>query len=109
VSEARVDMSVWVEGGQALLMALWSPRGEFDRWQPQFDEIVASLHGYSRQRDGAVPHIVLQRWHRGDDWRKLAARTELLLGPFTADRLAALNGMDLQHLPQPGYLIKSVQ
>jgi len=109
VSEARVDMSVWIEGGKALVMALWAPRSDVARWQSQFDTIVASLHGYNRKQDGAVPRIVLRSWKRGDDWHKLAAYSGLVLGRFTAQRLAALNGMDMQHLPAEGYLIKSVQ
>jgi len=109
VSEARVDLSVWIVGGKALVMALWAPRSEVARWQSQFDTIVASLHGYSHKRDGTVPHIVLRSWQRGDGWHKLAADSDSLLGAFTAQRLAALNGMDMGKFPAVGHLIKIVQ
>ena len=109
VSEARADISVWLHGGQALVMVLWAPRNDVARWQPQFDTIVASLHGYNRARDGAVPRIALHKWRRGDSWQRLAAASGMVLGPLTARHLAILNGMDADRTPPVGTTIKLVR
>ncbi|RMH50579.1 MAG: hypothetical protein D6682_06580 [Zetaproteobacteria bacterium] len=109
VSKARVDLSVWLQRDRALLLALWAPRDQAARWQGQFDTIVASLHRYSRSRDGAVPVITLCHWRHGDSWRKLARRSGMVLGPFTARRLAVLNGMDPEERPDDGEVVKLVR
>ncbi len=109
VSKARVDLSVWLHGGKALLLALWAPRDEVAAWQSQFDTIVASLHRYSRAKDGTVPKIVLHTWRADDSWKQIARRDGMVLGPFTARRLAVLNGMDARDHPEAGRLVKLVR
>jgi len=109
VSNARLDLSVWIEGGKALMLAMWCPRDEVGRWQSQFDMIFASFHGYNRDQDGSIPKIALVRWKSGDSWQSYAKRAHQLLGPMTAARLAVLNGMDAGTQPKVGRLIKIVR
>ncbi|MDX8409306.1 MAG: M48 family metalloprotease [Mariprofundales bacterium] len=109
VSKARLDLSVWIEGGKALLLAMWCPRDEVARWQPQFDMIFASFHGYNRDRDGSIPKIAVARWKSGDSWQGYATHSHNLLGPMTAARLAALNGMNAEVQPKIGRLVKIVR
>ncbi|MDQ6950380.1 MAG: M48 family metalloprotease [Mariprofundales bacterium] len=109
VSEARVDFSVWVLGGHALLIAMWCPRSEIDRWQGQFNAIISSFHAYRQDLDGTIPRIDLARWKVGDSWQRFADQSKQSLGPMTAAHLAVLNGFDVGTAPSVGYLIKLVR
>jgi len=42
---------------------------------------------------GGIPRIALHTWQANDSWEKLARHNQHILGRFTADKLAALNGM----------------
>jgi predicted Zn-dependent protease len=109
VSQAAIDMTVFLDGPQAFIVLLYSPRNEIDTYQPEFDQIWNSLRRYDITKDGDVPKIHNYLWKRGDSWEKLAARSNNILGRFTADRLAALNGMDVGKTPAPGTIIKNIQ
>jgi len=56
-----------------------------------------------------VPRIRLYTWKQGDNWKRLAKADHNILGRFTADKLAALNGMGLKESPKPGTIIKIVR
>jgi len=51
----------------------------------------------------------LHIWQQGDSWQALAKQSDNVLGRFTAERLAVLNGMDVQQTPKQGVLIKLVK
>ena len=109
VSEAAIDANVFLDGPRAFIILLYSPRKEAGKYQSQFDRIRDSFRRYDIAIDGDVPKIHNHIWKRGDSWEKLARSGNYVLGRFTADRLAALNGMDLKDVPAPGALVKDVR
>ena len=109
VSTAKIDARVFLRDSRAFIMVMWSERKEFVHHMRDFSRIAASFRQYNAKRDGGIPRITLHVWQPGDSWEKLAAEHHQILGRFTADKLAALNGMDLDTTPKPGYLVKSVR
>jgi len=109
VSRADIDATVFLDHSRAFLVALYCPRDEIEKYQSQFDLIRNSFRSYSVEVDGDIPRIHLYRWAKGDSWKSLAMRDKNILGHFTADRLAILNGMDISETPAPGTLIKIVR
>ncbi len=109
VSHAEILVHAFRKGPRLFLLLMWSEREAFARWKPQFDAIAASFRPYDRSRDGDVPRIALHRWKKGDSWEKLARQSGMILGPFTAERIAALNGMGSKQTPPEGFLIKTVR
>ncbi len=108
VSRASVVVHVFRRGPQAFVLFFWAPREDFARFQDTFARIAKSFHAYDPARDGVIPRIRLAHWKKGDTWRALAKRLGMPLGRFTAERLAALNGMGVEEVPPAGALIKIV-
>lgn len=109
VSFAMIDAHVFLQGSKAYLLTMWCDRDLFDKHTADFATIAKSFRSYDKQRDGDVPRITLRQWRAGDSWQALAASSNNILGRFTADRLAALNGMNLDEKPATGSLIKIVK
>lgn len=109
VSRAKIDAHVFLRGSRAFVLMMWSPRDEFDKHRGDFAKVAASFRSYDKKRDGDIPRIVLYQWRSGDSWQALAGRNRNMLGRFTADKLAALNGMAANESPKPGTLIKNVE
>jgi len=51
----------------------------------------------------------LHSWKKNDSWVKLARQSHQILGHFTAERIAALNGMDLSQTPRLKSIIKTIK
>jgi len=109
VSEARVHATVLLDGSRAYIMSMWSRRRDFEANRAEFDRIAVSFRHYDAVRDGDVPRISLHKWKPGDNWQMLADKSHNILGPLTAEKLAALNGMDLNQRPMPGTIIKTAR
>jgi len=109
VSQARVHITVLLNGPRAYVLSMWSQRPDFEANHAEFDRIAASFRHYDAARDGDIPRISLYKWKKGDNWQTLAARNHHILGPLTADKLAALNGMGLNQRPMPGAIIKTIR
>ncbi len=109
VSEAKIDARIFMRGRQAFIMLMWSPRSEFINHMAAFSNIARSFSDYADESEGDIPRITLHRWKRGDSWNKLAVMHNQILGRFTADKLAALNGMDVDEQPRVGEIIKTVR
>ncbi len=108
VSKAMIDARVFLKGPKAFIVLMWSERKSFASHRPAFDAIAASFRDYDIKRDGDVPRIMLHSWKVNDTWRRLARRSNMIFGRFTAEKFAALNGMDIRETPAPGELIKLV-
>lgn len=109
VSKATVHASVYRKGPRIFMMLMWSEREHFKENIADFSAIESSFRPYLADRDGDVPRIYLYSWKKTDTWQGLAARSGDLLGRFTADRFAALNGLNAEESPTPGDLIKLVR
>lgn len=109
VSEAMIDAYVFLDGRKAHFFMMWSKRNEFTQYEEQFKRIADSFRRYDKAQDGDIPRITLYQWRSGDSWLSLAQRSKYILGRFTADKLAALNGMELEERPEPGAIIKHVK
>lgn len=110
VSMATIRATLWVRGPDAFLVMTYATRGAlYEKYRADFDAIHASFHDYDKQRDGDIPRIHIYTWKRGDSWESLARESKNILGRFTADRLAALNGMDVNVRPKAGTRIKIVR
>lgn len=109
VSKAAIDANVFLDGPRAFIVLLYSERNEIGKYQPQFDRIRDSFRHYDVAVDGDVPKIHNYIWKQGDSWEKLARENNHILGRFTADRLAVLNGMDMNETPAVGTIIKDVR
>jgi predicted Zn-dependent protease len=108
ISRASVYASVYREGPRAFVMLMWSERDAFRENLADFSSIETSFRHYKASEDGDVPRIRLHVWQESDTWQKLATSSGNILGRFTAERLAALNGLDPDKFPSPGTLIKVV-
>lgn len=109
VSFAMIDAHVFLQGSRAFVLTMWSHRDEFDKYKADFATVAKSFRAYDKQRDGDIPRISIYQWQAGDSWQKLADRSHNILGSFTAERLAALNGMEKKEKPAKGTLIKVVK
>ncbi|MDQ6967621.1 MAG: M48 family metalloprotease [Mariprofundaceae bacterium] len=109
VSEAYIDATVWLKGSQAFLLFMWAPRNDIYQYEADFKAIRNSLKFYDEKKSGGIPRIALHIWKKGDSWSSLERQSHQILGRFTADRIAALNGMDLTQKPNDGYIIKTVK
>jgi len=108
VGQAKIAVYVFLKGSQAYVMMMWSKRDEFYRYRTSFATIAHSLHSYSIARDGDIPRLALHIWKDTDSWAVLASQNHHILGRFTADKLAALNGMEITAKPHNGEVIKTV-
>jgi len=109
VGQARVLATVLLDGPKAYVLTSFSQRAKFANYHVDFEAIARSFRHYDVQRDGDVPRIYLSHWQPGNSWSKLAAASGNILGRFTAERLAALNGLDAGQAPADGSLIKLVR
>ncbi|MDQ6960070.1 MAG: M48 family metalloprotease, partial [Mariprofundaceae bacterium] len=109
VGQARVLATVALDGPKAYILTSYSQRTKFDDYRADFESIARSFRHYDVKRDGDVPRIRLHIWKAGDNWKQLAKQSHNILGRFTADKLAALNGMDLNESPKGGTIIKIVR
>ncbi len=109
VSKAMIDAHVFLDGRKAYMLTMWSERDQFDKYVAQFSRIADSFRKYEKELDGDIPRITLYTWKTGDSWQLLASRSKNMLGRFTADKIAALNGMELTDKPATGQIIKSVK
>jgi len=109
VSQAMIDAYVFLKGSKAYVLAMWSKRPDFEQYSRDFSSIARSFGNYDARRDGGIPRIALYTWQANDSWEKLALRNRQILGRFTADKLAALNGMALNEKPATGQRIKAVR
>ncbi|MDX8396462.1 MAG: M48 family metalloprotease [Mariprofundaceae bacterium] len=109
VSLATIDTTVWLDGPQAFILSMWSKRDEYETWKKDFASIHASIKPYHKKNDGRdVPRIMLYIWQVGDSWQSLARKSGHILGRFTAKKLAALNGKDINTTPRKGEQIKII-
>ncbi|MFQ5518636.1 MAG: M48 family metalloprotease [Mariprofundus sp.] len=109
VSYAKIDARVFLRKHQAFVLLMWSERDDFINQMRAFSSIAQSFRGYDGERDGDIPRIALHRWQAGDSWQKLAAKSGQMLGRFSAEKLAALNGMDISERPKNGNMVKTVR
>jgi len=109
VGQARVLATVALKGPRAFILTSFSQRAKFEDYRADFEAIARSFRHYDVKRDGDVPRIHLYTWKQHDSWQALARKYHNILGRFTADKLAALNGMDLNEFPKPGAVIKIVR
>jgi hypothetical protein len=109
VSKAMIDANIFLRGSKAFVLLMWSERDSFDKHTNMFKQIADSFRDYDKERDGDIPRIRLHVWKTGDSWEGQAQKSHNILGRFTAEKLAALNGMELSEQPQNGQLIKTVQ
>lgn len=109
VSKAMIDANIFLRGSKAFLLTMWSERDSFDKYGDMFKQIASSFRDYNIERDGDIPRIRLHVWKAGDSWQGHARKSHNILGRFTAERLAALNGMELSEQPEIGQLVKIVQ
>ncbi len=109
VSQATVDARIFMKGPKAYLLLMWEERSKYPAHQRDFDAIADSFRPYDTKKDGDIPRIALHRWQQGDNWQQLAKKSHRILGRFTAEKIAALNGMSLSETPATGTLIKTVR
>lgn len=109
VGAAGMLVTVFMRGDKAFFVVCWSPRKDYVRFEDDFKTIAGSFGSYDPKRDGTVPRIGLYIWKAGDSWKRLAERDHDLLGRFTAERLAILNGMGLDQSPPAGMIVKIVK
>jgi len=100
---------VALDGPKAYILTSYSQRKKFEDYRADFESIARSFRHYDIKREGDIPRIHLYTLKQGDSWRKLAERSGNILGRFTAEKLAALNGMDADKSPKPGTIIKIVR
>jgi predicted Zn-dependent protease len=108
VSTAMIDANIFLKGSKAFAMFMWSERDAFNKYTGMFRQITHSFRDYNKEKDGDVPRIKLHVWKAGDSWQRLALESHSILGRFTAEKLAVLNGMELSEKPRKGQLIKTV-
>jgi len=108
VEQARVLATVAMKGTKGFILISYSQRAKFEEHRADFESIARSFRSYDVKRDGDVPRIHLYIWKQGDNWQSLALKNHNILGRFTADKLAAMNGMDLNESPKFGTVIKIV-
>ncbi|HKI62627.1 MAG TPA: M48 family metalloprotease [Mariprofundaceae bacterium] len=108
VSQATVDARVFLKGSKAFILLMWCERDKFAVRQPAFTKIAESFRDYNLKRDGDVPRIFLHTWKAADSWQSLAGNSHMILGRFTAEKFAALNGMDKTEHPPVEEIIKLV-
>ncbi|MDQ6954164.1 MAG: M48 family metalloprotease [Mariprofundaceae bacterium] len=109
VSKAYIDATVWLKGSEAFIITMWAPRADISQYEADFSSILDSLKKYNEKESGGIPRIALHVWKKGDSWPQLAKQSKSILGRFTAERIAILNGMDLTQIPKLGTIIKTVQ
>jgi len=106
---AAMDVTVWIDEEQAFVMVMWAKKDAFVNYEEDFNAIGLSLKAFDVQAKGAIPRIAMHIWREGDSWQSLAAASGDILGHFTAERFAVLNGMDLAMNPAIGTVIKIVE
>lgn len=108
VSKAYIDATIWLKGSEAFIITMWAPRKEIDQYEADFKSIRDSLKHYNEKESGGIPRIALHVWKKDDSWLQLAEQSHQILGRFTPDRIAILNGMDLTQTPDIGSIVKTV-
>jgi predicted Zn-dependent protease len=108
VSMAMIDANIFLKGSKAFAVLMWSERDTFDKYTDMFQQIANSFRDYNKERDGDIPRIKLHIWKAGDSWQRLARKNHSILGRCTAEKLAALYGMELSEKPRNGRIIKTV-
>jgi len=106
VRRARVHMNVWRKDSQVLHMLMWTDANHYTNVEQSFQSIASSFQPYLVIQDGDIPRVHLRQWQTTDSWNTLAQQHHNLLGSFTAQRFAALNGMTLEETPNTGQWIK---
>jgi len=91
VSQAKIDVHLFIKGRQAFVMLMWSKRDDFIHRMRVFADIAYSFDTYD-ESEGDIPRISLHTWKHNDSWQQLAA----------------LNGMDVSQQPDVGSVIKIV-
>jgi len=109
VGRARVLATVLLKGPRAYLLTSFSQREKFEQYRVDFKAIASSFRQYDPKRDGDVPRIYLDYWKQADSWQKRATNSGNILGKFTARRMAALNGLNVDQVPATGRQIKLVR
>ena len=109
VTMAMIDANIFLRGSKAFVLLMWSERDTFDKHTDMFKQIANSFRDYDKERDGDIPRVKVYAWKAGDSWERLAQESHDILGRFTAEKLAALNGMELSEQPRNGQLIKTVR
>jgi predicted Zn-dependent protease len=109
VGAASMLVTVFMRGDKAFFVVCWSPRKDYGSFESDFKAIAASFGSYDPKRDGDVPRIGLYTWKAGDNWKKLAEEDHDILGRFTADKMAVLNGMGVDQSPPAGMIVKIVK
>ncbi|MDQ6994856.1 MAG: M48 family metalloprotease [Mariprofundaceae bacterium] len=106
---AAMDVTVWTLGEQAFVMTMWAKKDAFANYEKDFNSIGLSLKPFDAKTDQGIPRMALHLWKQDDSWQSLAKQSHDILGKFTAERLAVLNGMSLQQKPKQGDVIKIVK
>ena len=109
ISQARILATVFLEHDKAFVTMGWCDRHTFDAHQSQFESIADSFRHYDAKRDGGIPRVHLIVWKQGDSWQLLARHSHNILGRFTANKIAVMNGMGLNETPKAGTVIKTVR
>jgi len=109
LTRAAMDVTVWVKGEQAFVMLMWAKKDAFADYAKDFNAIGLSLKPFDAKKDDGIPRMALHIWQQGDSWQSLTKQSHDILGKFTAERLAVLNGMDVQQVPKVGRLVKLVK
>jgi len=109
VGAAHMLGTVFIQGPKAYVILGWTQRKNFEPHRKDIQAIADSFRGYDVKRDGDVPRIALYTWKQGDSWQTLAKRSNNILGSFTSDKLAALNGEGPKQKADVGSIIKIVK
>jgi len=109
VGSARMLATVFMRGPKAFLMSSWCKRAEYSQFSADFHAMADSFHSFDSRKEGDVPRIALYTWKPGDTWTGLAKRSKDILGRFTTDKLAVLNGEGPKEFPKAGTIIKIVK
>lgn len=109
VGSARMLATIFMRGPKAFLMTSWCKRNEYSQFSADFHAMADSFHSFDPKKEGDVPRIALYTWKSGDSWSSLAERSKDILGRFTTDKLAALNGEGPDQAPAVGTIIKIVK
>ncbi|MBL1352648.1 MAG: M48 family metalloprotease [Zetaproteobacteria bacterium] len=106
---AAMDVTIWMVKEQAFIMMMWAKKDKFSQYEKDFNAIGLSLKAFHPKKDEGIPRMALHIWEQGDSWQSLAKQSHDILGHFTADHLAVLNGMDVKQMPTVGVLVKIVK
>jgi len=109
MKHAAMDVSIWTVKEQAFVMVMWAKKSAFSKYEHDFNRIGLSLKPFDAQKEDGIPRMTLHVWGKGDSWQSLADKNHDILGKYTAERLAVLNGMNMKQVPELGALVKLVK